>query len=73
MDLFAFVTSAPTVEQGAKSKTHIVNDNGDCLCGRQLWGLPSIPIDREWLEQPDYYNEVCKTCKKIALAELKNS
>ena len=56
--------------EGSRHKTHIIDDSGICLCGRELFGSICDEVTKEWLEQPDYYNEVCKQCKRKALKWL---
>lgn len=67
--MYVFVTSSCLVAYGARRKTHIVTEDG-CLCGCKIMGLPTQKVTRNWLNQPDYYGEVCKTCKKIANNKL---
>lgn len=72
MDMFIFVTTATMYDysQSSVRKTHIINEDGKCLCGCHVAGIPTEQVTKEWLEQPDYYDEVCKTCKKIAKSKL---
>lgn len=71
MDMYVFVISGGLVAYGARRKTHIINEDGECLCGCKIMGMPTLKVTRDWLDQPDYYGEMCKTCRKIANNKLK--
>lgn len=67
MELTAYVTTANDIGYSPR-KIHIIDIDGDgrTLCGCELLGIPTVDATKEWVNQPDYYRELCQRCKKIA-------
>lgn len=64
-----------TVEEGAKKKSHIVNDEtGMVLCGRQVWGNLGAEVDYDYLvihPVPMLAKNICINCLSKALDIIK--
>jgi len=69
MKLYSYVTTHNNFDEGGR-KVHICNDLHRTLCGYgNLHSLP-LPINLDWIQQPDPDNNLCKKCKKAAVKAL---